>query len=156
MCKKWQYLAQNDQKCRFGPILAIFGPKSLIFMLVSKSFGTNITENHLDNLSALFFGQALVQMGQKCRYLAQNASFGPNIGIFGPLDLMRDQKTMRTSCLGGFLLCWYQNFYLLRLFGPKTAKFGPRSAFLVILGQILPFFAHFVQCPTKNQCEQGA
>jgi len=50
----------------FGPILAVFGPKILIFMGVSKSFGTNITENHLDNLSALFFGQALDQMGQKC------------------------------------------------------------------------------------------
>ena len=36
-----------------------------------------------------------------------------NMGIFGPFDLMPDQKTMRTSCLGGFLLCWYQNFYLL-------------------------------------------
>ena len=44
----------------------------------------------------------------------------------------------------------------IRLFGPKMAKFGPKSAFLVILGQILPFFAHFVQCPTKNQCELGA
>ena len=31
----------------------------------------------------------------------------------------------------------------IRIFGPKTAKFGPKSAFLVILGQILPFFAHF-------------
>ena len=48
-------------------------------MGVSKSFGTNITENHLDNLSALFFGQSLDQMGQKCRYLAQNAIFGPNL-----------------------------------------------------------------------------
>ena len=38
----------------------------------------------------------------------------------------------------------------------KTAKFGPKYAFLVILGQILAFFAHFVPCPTKNQCEQGA
>ena len=27
----------------------------------------------------------------------------------------------------------------IRIFGPKTAKFGPKSAFLVILGQILPF-----------------
>ena len=63
----------------FGPILAVFGPKILIFMGVSKSFGTNITENHLDNLSALFFGQALDQMGQKCRYLAKNAVFGPKI-----------------------------------------------------------------------------
>ena len=38
-------------------------------MGVSKSFGTNITENHLDNLFASFFGQDLDQMGQKCRYL---------------------------------------------------------------------------------------
>ena len=56
-----------------------------------------------------------------------------------------------------FLLHGYQNFLLppvkIRNFGPKTAKFGPKSAFLVILGQILPFFAHFVQCPTKNNFE---
>ena len=50
---------------------------------------------------------------QKRPNLAQNWHFGPNISIFGPFDLMPDQKTMRTSCLGGFLLCWYQNFYLL-------------------------------------------
>merc|ERR1712018_87239 len=50
---------------------------------------------------------------QKRPNLAQNWHFGPNIGIFGPLDLMRDQKTMQTSCQSGFLLCWYQNFYLL-------------------------------------------
>ena len=68
----------------FGPNLAVFGPKSLIFMGVSKSFGTNITENHFGNSSALFFGQALDQMGQKCRYLAQNASFGQNLAVFGP------------------------------------------------------------------------
>ena len=36
-------------------------------MGVSKNFGTNITENHFGNLSTLFFGQALDQMGQKCR-----------------------------------------------------------------------------------------
>ena len=42
--------------------LAVFGPKILIFMGVSKSFGINITENHLHNFSALFFGQALDQM----------------------------------------------------------------------------------------------
>ena len=53
-------------------------------MGVSKSFGANITENHLDNLSELFFGHALDQMGQKCRYLAQNANFGPNLAVFGP------------------------------------------------------------------------
>ena len=68
----------------FGPILAVFGPKILIFRGVSESFGTNITENHLGNLSALFFAQALDQMGQKCRCLAKNASFGPNLVVFGP------------------------------------------------------------------------
>ena len=68
----------------FGPNLAVFGPKILIFKGVSKSFGTNITGNHIHNLSALFFGQALDQMGQKCRYLAQNASFWPNLAVFGP------------------------------------------------------------------------
>ena len=68
----------------FGPILAVLGPKILIFMEVSESFGTDITENFLINLIALFFGQSLDQMGQKCRYLAQNASFGPNLAVFGP------------------------------------------------------------------------
>ena len=50
---------------------------------------------------------------QKRPNLAQNWHFGPNIGIFGPFDLKPDQKTMPTSCLGSFLLCWYQNFHLL-------------------------------------------
>ena len=44
----------------------------------------------------------------------------------------------------------------IRILGTETAKIGPKSAFLVILGQILPFFAHFVQCSTNQQCEQGA
>ena len=59
----WLKMTKNAD---FGPDLAVFGQKSLIFMGVSKSFGTNITDNHLDNLFALFFGQALDQMGQKC------------------------------------------------------------------------------------------
>ena len=72
------------KKADFGPNLVVFGPKSLIFMGISKSFGTNITENYLDNLSALFFGHSLDQMGQKCQYLAKNASFWPNLAVFGP------------------------------------------------------------------------
>ena len=62
----WSGIGQNVQKMAniwprmtknayFGPISAVFGPKILIFMGVSKSFGTNITENHQDNLSVLFF-----------------------------------------------------------------------------------------------------
>ena len=77
----WPKMTKNAY---FGPNLAVFWPKVLIFMGVSKSFGTNITENHLDNLSALFFGQALDQMGQKCQYLAKNASLRPNLAVFGP------------------------------------------------------------------------
>ena len=38
--------------------------------------------------------------------------FGPKTAQFGPFDLLPDQKTMWTSCLGGFLLYWYQNLYL--------------------------------------------
>ena len=68
----------------FGQNLAVFGPKILIFMGVSKRVGTNITENLFSNLSALFFGQALDQMGQKCRYLAQNASLGQIWPFLGP------------------------------------------------------------------------
>ena len=52
-----------------------------------KSFGTRITENHLGNLFALFFGRALDQMGQKCRYLAKNARFGPNLAVFWPKSI---------------------------------------------------------------------
>jgi hypothetical protein len=74
----WSKMTKNAD---FGPNLAVFGPKSLIFMGVSKSFGSNITGNHIHNLSALFFGQALDQLGQKCRYLAQNASFGPKVNF---------------------------------------------------------------------------
>ena len=55
---------------------------------------------------------------------------------------------------------WVPQFLLtpvkIGIFGPKTAKFGQKYAFLVILGQILAFFAHFVPCLTKKQCEESA
>ena len=54
-------------------------------MGVSKSFGTNITENHLDNLSALFFGQALDQMGQ-------NADIWPKMPVSGWIDISKTFK----------------------------------------------------------------
>ena len=66
----------------FGPNLAIFGPKILIFMGVSKSFGTNITENHFGNLSALFFGQALDQVGQKMPIFGPKCQFWAKFGRF--------------------------------------------------------------------------
>ena len=42
----------------------------------------------------------------------------------------------------------------IRLFGQKMAKFGPKSAFLVILGQILPFFAHLSNAQPKTNVNQ--
>ena len=38
----------------------------------------------------------------------------------------------------------------IRIFGPKTAKFGPKYAFLVILGQILPFLHILSNARPKN------
>ena len=65
--------------------------------------------------------------------LAQNWHFGPNMGIFGPFDLMPDQKIMRISCLGVFSIMWVPKLLLtrirIRIFGPKTAKIGPKYAF---------------------------
>ena len=73
----------------------------------------------------------IVFLVQKRPNLAQNWHFWPNITyLLTPIKI--------------------------RIFGPKTAKFGPKYAFLVIFGQILAFLAHFVQCQTEKQCEQGA
>ena len=44
---------------------------------------------------------------QKRPNFAQNMHFGyfgPNIGLSDPFGAMADQKTMRTRCLGGFLM----------------------------------------------------
>ena len=38
----------------------------------------------------------------------------------------------------------------INIFGPKTAKFGPKYAFLVILGQILPFLHILSNARPKN------
>ena len=51
-------------------------------MGVSKSFGTNITENYLDNLSALFFGQALDKMGKKMLIFGPKCQFWAKFGRF--------------------------------------------------------------------------
>ena len=77
----WPKMTKN---ANFGPNLVVFGQKILFFTGEIKRFVTHITENHLGNLSALFFGPASDQMGQKCQYLAQNASLRPNLAVFGP------------------------------------------------------------------------
>ena len=58
---------------------------------------------------------------------------------------MPDQKTMWTSCLGGFSVMWVTKLLISqvkkRIFCPKTTKFGPKLAFLVDLGQALQAFS---------------
>ena len=49
----------------FGPHLAVFGPKILIFMGVSKSFGTDIMEKPPRQLVRIVFGQAWDHIGRK-------------------------------------------------------------------------------------------
>ena len=44
--------------------------------------------------------------------LAQNWHFWPIMGLFGPFDLMPDQKTIETSCLGGFSVMWVTKLLL--------------------------------------------
>ena len=70
--------------------------------------------------------KVLLPPPQKMDFWPQNDQIWPKTGIFGPFDIMPDQKTMGTSCLGGY-------------------------AFLDIMGQILAFVAHCVQCPTKTR-----
>ena len=58
------------------------------------------------------------------------------MGIFGPFDLMLDQKRMQTRCVGGFF-CYVGTGVpklllppeIIRIFGPKKATFGPKLTF---------------------------
>ena len=68
----------------FGPNLAVFGPKFLFSTGESKSFGTLIMDKSPRHLVCIVFGRAWDQMGKKCRYLANNDSFRPNLAVFGP------------------------------------------------------------------------
>ena len=54
-----------------------------------------------------------LQNGQILPKICTFGYFGPNIGLSGPFDAMPDHKIMRTRCLGGFLIYWYQNFCFL-------------------------------------------
>ena len=115
----------------FGPNLAVFGPKSLIFMGVSKSFGTNITENHLDNLSALFFGQALDKMGQIWPFLGPKSNFlGAGSKNFGTLVSGFQWDTffvLKTLIIEAPIGRWGRKCAFLT---PKFGYLGPKVNFL--------------------------
>ena len=90
----------------------------------------------------------------------KNGQIWPKTGILGQISaFLAHLIKCLTKKQCGQLSWWFSVILVpkllltpikIRIFGPKMAKFGPKSAFLVILGQILPFFAHFVQWVTKN------
>ena len=76
--------------------------------------------------------------------------FEPNIGLFGHLVLC-PTKNNENEVPRWLFDKWKSKLLLLlppkkiRIFGSKPAKFGPKYAFLVILGQILAILAHLDQ-----------
>ena len=83
------------------------------------------------------------------RLLAQKGQIWSKIFIFGPCLPMLDQKNNANKVPRYFLsFMWVPKLLLspvrIRIFCPKTTKFSPKLAFLVILGQAWP--AHLVPC----------
>merc|ERR1712173_327105 len=129
MGKQWSFvpstkIAITKQKIDFWPQISKFWGQKSTFSPLAANWSLNdqcFQHEKVVSLESRYEGtkiftpcpQKIGFGAQKRPNLAQNWHFGPNIGIFGPLDIMPDQKTMRTSCQSGFLLCWYQNFYLL-------------------------------------------
>ena len=107
----------------------------------------------LVHLEKWIWGQKTAEFGPKLAFWAKYRHFWPTWSNAWPKnDVNKLSRLFSVMLVPKLSLTPIK----IRIFGPKTAIFGPKSAFLVILGQILPFFAHFVQCPTKNQCELGA
>merc|ERR1719505_266790 len=105
-----QKLRSLNKKSTFSPLAANWSPTDQCFQ---HEKGVSLESRYECTKIFTPCPQKIGFWAQKRPNLAQNWHFGPNIGIFGPSDLMRDQKTMQTSCQSGFLLCWYQNFYLI-------------------------------------------
>ena len=116
----WKISRFQNKKIDFWPQVSKFlGKKSTFSPLAANWILTDQCFQHEKGVSlesrykgTKIFTPCPQKIGfwaQKRPNLAQNWHFGPNIGIFAPFDLKPDQKTMQTSCLDGFLLCWYVN-----------------------------------------------
>ena len=89
-------------------------------------------------------------------YYTKNWLFAPNIQIFrskkhifapsGQLEPHRSMFSTRKRCLIGIPIWGYQNFYSLPpknwILGPKTAKFGPKVAFLAKYWHFWPIWSN--------------
>ena len=69
--------------------------------------------------------------------------FGP----FGPMPAQKMQTRWVFRYVGTKTVA---SSHKIRIFSQKTAKFGPKYAFLVILGQILPFLHILSNAGPKN------
>ena len=72
-------------------------------------------------------------LAKKRPNLAQKWHFWPHNGIFGPLCLMPDQKSMQIRCPDRVSVTWISKLLLFPINiekWPKTAKFGPKYDFL--------------------------
>ena len=86
----------------------------------------------------------------------KDGQFWPKTDIFGQISAFLAHLISRsTKKDANKVPRWFSVKWVPKL-GPNTAKFCPNYAFVVILCQILAFFAHLVPCPTKKQLEQGA
>ena len=92
-------------------------------------------------------------LGPKTAKFGPKRHFGPNIGIFGPFDLMPDQK--QCGQVAEVVFCYVGTKLLLnpikiRIIGPKNGQIWSKICiFWSFLGQILPFFCTF--CPIPDQ-----
>ena len=75
-------------------------------------------------------------------------SFWAKYLLFLPILSHARPKPMQTRCLGGFSVMRVTKLLIspvkIRFFCPRTTKFGPKLAFVFILGQAMP--AHLVPC----------
>ena len=75
-------------------------------------------------------------------------------GHFWPIWSHAQPKNNANKVPRWFFVMWVPKLLLplvrIKIFGPKTIKFGLNLAFLVILGHILAFLAHFVPRRTKK------
>merc|ERR1712173_380169 len=133
-----------NKKSTFSPLAANLSPTDQCFQ---HEKGVSLESRYKGTKIFTPCPQKIGFWAQKRPNLAKNWHFGPNIGIFGPFDLMPDQKTMRTSCLDGFLLCWYQNFYLL----PKKLGFlAQKRPNLAQNWHFWSIWARLIQCPVDG------
>ena len=140
-------LAKNDQNCQFWVKVGPINGKILCFTRESKSFCTHITEKHLSNLSALFFGQAQDKMGQKCQYLANNNQkciFWTKFCLLGPKILI---LTGESKSFGSHVTEKPPRHLVRIVFWSGIGSNGPK---MPIFGQESQFWAKFGRLWAKN------